>query len=185
MPAWCARRAISAKLVDLDESKIKTMPGVIAIVRDGDFLAEVVAEQEFQAVRAMRAMTAAIAKWQEQAALPGRGQLPAFLEASVTGVGVVATVGAEGEAEGVKTLSAQFARATKMHASIGPSAAVAVFKDEALTVWTHTQASYPDRKAIGEMLGMPKEKVRCIHTEGSEAATAITAPSSRQPMRRS
>jgi CO/xanthine dehydrogenase Mo-binding subunit len=154
----------SAKLLDLDEEKIKAMPGVIAVVRDGDFLA-VVAEQEFQAVTAMRAMNA-LAKWQEQAALPDQDQLPGWLEANVAQVGTVTSVGAE-TADGVKTLSAQFTRAYQMHGSIGPSAAVAVFKDDALTVWTHTQGVYPDRNAIAEMLDMPKDKVRCIHTEGS------------------
>src|SRR5207248_1132990 len=52
----------TAKLVDIDEAAIKAMPGVIALVRDGDFLA-VVAEQEFQAVKAMR-LAYAKAKWQ-------------------------------------------------------------------------------------------------------------------------
>lgn len=154
----------SAKLVQVDEAAIKAMPGVVAVVRDGDFLA-VVAEQEFQAVKAMRAMTAS-ARWQEQAALPDQNQIPAFLEASVTEIGTVTSVGAE-SAEGVKTLSAQFTRAYQMHGSIGPSAAVAILDDGMMTVWTHTQGVYPDRKAISEMLGMPVEKVRCIHTEGS------------------
>ncbi|KAA0697091.1 xanthine dehydrogenase family protein molybdopterin-binding subunit [Neorhizobium sp. P12A] len=153
-----------AKLIDLDEAPIKAMPGVIAIVRDGDFLA-VVAEQEFQAVKAMRAMNAS-ARWQEQAALPDQDKIPAFLEANVTEVGVVTSVGAE-SADGIKTLSAQFTRAYQMHGSIGPSAAVAIFDNDQMTVWTHTQGVYPDRIAIAQMLGMPQEKVRCIHTEGS------------------
>jgi CO/xanthine dehydrogenase Mo-binding subunit len=154
----------TAKLVELDEAPIKAMPGVIALVRDGDFLA-VVAEQEFQAVKAMRAATAA-AKWQEQAALPDQDKLPAFLERSVSQVGTVTSVGAE-SASGAKTLSAQFTRSYQMHGSIGPSAAVAVLNDGVMTVWTHTQGVYPDRSAIAEMLGMPLDKVRCIHTEGS------------------
>jgi CO/xanthine dehydrogenase Mo-binding subunit len=154
----------TAKLVAFDEAPIKAMPGVVAVVRDGDFLA-VVAEQEFQAVGAMRAMAAA-AQWQEQAVLPDQDQLPAFLEASVGEVGTVTSVGAE-TAAGAKTLSAQFTRAYQMHGSIGPSAAVAKLDGDMLTVWTHTQGVYPDRKAIAEMLGMPEDKVRCIHTEGS------------------
>jgi nicotinate dehydrogenase subunit B len=62
-----------------------------------------------------------------------------------------------------------------MHGSIGPSCAVAWFKDGSLTVWTHTQGVYPLRAGIAEMLGLPPERVRCIHTEGS-GATGITAP---------
>ncbi|MDX8526397.1 molybdopterin-dependent oxidoreductase [Mesorhizobium sp. MSK_1335] len=153
-----------AKLVDFADVAVKAMPGVIAVVRDGDFLA-VVAEHEFQAVKAMRAMAAA-AKWQEQPALPDQSNIPAFLEKSVSEVGTVTSVGAE-SAPGAKTLQAQFTRAYQMHGSIGPSSAVAMLDNGLTTVWTHTQGVYPDRKAIAQMLGVPEEKVRCIHTEGS------------------
>ena len=62
------------------------------------------------------------------------------------------------------------ARVTKqylMHGSIGPSCAVAWFKDGTLTVWTHTQGVYPLRTGIAEMIGLPVAQVRCIHAEGS------------------
>jgi hypothetical protein len=98
----------NARLTDFADAAVKAMPGVIAVVRDGDFLA-VVAEPEFQAVKAMRA-TAAVAKWQEQPALPDQYDLPAFLEKSVSEVGTVTLVGAE-SAPGAKTLQAQFTRA--------------------------------------------------------------------------
>ncbi len=45
-----------AKLQDFDQSSIASMPGVVSVIRDGNFLA-VVAEQEFQAIKAMRALT--------------------------------------------------------------------------------------------------------------------------------
>src|SRR5690606_17790859 len=90
----------TAKLVSFDEAAIKAMPGVIAVVRDGDFLA-VVAGQEFKAVQAMRAL-AANAKWQESAGLPDQNNIGAFLESSVSETGVVASVGQESVA-GAKT----------------------------------------------------------------------------------
>ncbi|MBB5703954.1 CO/xanthine dehydrogenase Mo-binding subunit [Ochrobactrum daejeonense] len=154
----------TAKLVSFDEAAIKAMPGVIAVVRDGDFLA-VVAGQEFKAVQAMRAL-AANAKWQESAGLPDQNNIGAFLESSVSETGVVASVGQESVA-GAKTFKAQFTRPYQMHGSIGPSAAVAILDKDMLTVWTHTQGVYPDRNAIAEMLGMETDKVRCIHAEGS------------------
>ncbi len=154
----------AAKLTGFDEAAVKAMPGVVAVVHDGDFLA-VVAEQEFQAVKAMRAMTAS-AKWQETPTLPDQDNLSDFLEKSVAEVGTVTSVGAE-SATGARTLQAQFTRAYQMHASIGPSSAVAMLDNGLTTVWTHTQGVYPDRKAIAQMLGVPDEKVRCIHTEGS------------------
>ncbi|TPI53351.1 xanthine dehydrogenase family protein molybdopterin-binding subunit [Mesorhizobium sp. B3-1-7] len=153
-----------AKLADFPDVAVKAMPGVIAVVRDGDFLA-VVAEQEFQAVKAMRAM-AVVAKWQEQPALPDPNDISAFLEKAVSKVGTVTSVGAD-SAPGARTLQAQFTRAYQMHGSIGPSSAVAMLDNGLTTVWTHTQGVYPDRKAIAQMLGVPQEKVRCIHTEGS------------------
>ena len=153
-----------ARLTDFADAAVKAMPGIIAVVRDGDFLA-VVAEQEFQAVKAMRAM-ASVAKWQEQPALPDQYDLPAFLEKSVSEVGSVTSVGAD-SVPGARTLKAQFTRAYQMHGSIGPSSAVAMVDNGLTTVWTHTQGVYPDRKAIAQMLGVPEEKVRCIHTEGS------------------
>jgi CO/xanthine dehydrogenase Mo-binding subunit len=54
-----------------------------------------------------------------------------------------------------------------MHGSIGPSCAIAQFKDDALTVWSHGQGMFPLQAAVAELLRMPKEKVRCIHVEGS------------------
>jgi CO/xanthine dehydrogenase Mo-binding subunit len=54
-----------------------------------------------------------------------------------------------------------------MHASIGPSCAVGLFKDGMMTVWTHSQGVYPLRGALSEMLRLPPERVRCIHMEGS------------------
>jgi CO/xanthine dehydrogenase Mo-binding subunit len=54
-----------------------------------------------------------------------------------------------------------------MHASIGPSCAVGLWRDEGLTIWTHSQGVYPLRKAIAEMLRAPEERVHCIHMEGA------------------
>lgn len=154
----------AAKLESIEEAPIKALPGVINILRDGDFLA-VIAEQEFQAVEAMRAIVAT-AKWNETPTLPNQNDLSAFYEKSVTQIGDVASVGAA-TAAGPKTMEAQFTRGYHMHGSIGPSAAVALLDGDQMTVWTSTQGVFPDRKAIAEMLDMPLEKVRCIQTEGS------------------
>jgi CO/xanthine dehydrogenase Mo-binding subunit len=54
-----------------------------------------------------------------------------------------------------------------MHAAIGPSCAIGLFKDDTLTVWTHSQGVYPLRAALAKMLGLPEERVHAIHAEGS------------------
>src|SRR5262249_4645216 len=66
-----------ARLTDCDTAAIEKMPGVIKVVRDGSFLA-VVARKEFQAVRAMQALSAA-AKWKEEARLPSQDDVASVL----------------------------------------------------------------------------------------------------------
>jgi nicotinate dehydrogenase subunit B len=153
-----------AKLKTADFSTIEQLPGVVKVVRDGNFLA-VVAEREFQAVKAMRTMAAA-AEWEETASLPWHDELSRVIMALPSRDIKILDHHAEA---GSKTLAleATYTRPYQSHGSIGPSCAVALFQDGSVTVWTHTQGVYPDRNAIAEMLRLPREKVRCIHTQGS------------------
>lgn len=154
-----------AILQSVDDSVVRTMPGVVTVVRDGNFLA-VVAEQEFQAIAAMRALTEK-AQWQETPSLPDQFSLPENLEKNAREVGTVAEAGASAPANGGPAFEAVYTRPYQIHGSIGPSCAVAQMQGDQLTVWSHTQGVYPDREAIAEMLAMPVEKVRVIHMEGS------------------
>ncbi|MBB4186417.1 CO/xanthine dehydrogenase Mo-binding subunit [Sinorhizobium terangae] len=154
----------AATLTELDQGAAEGMPGVISVVRDGNFLA-VVAEKEFQAVSAMRALAAA-ARWQERDTLPDQTTLPAVLQGLEREVGTVAEAGAL--SSNGKVFEATYTRPYQIHGSIGPSCAVAHMKaDGTLDVWSHTQGVFPDRGAIAEMLAMPEEKVHVIHMEGS------------------
>ncbi len=154
-----------ARLAALDTSGAEHLPGVARVVRDGNFLA-VVAEREFQAIKAMRALASA-AQWQAaDASLPP----PADIFTHLTGLpaqDITVLDARHAPAAAVKTLTARYTRPYQMHGSIGPSCAVAQLQDGTMTVWTHTQGVYPDRHAIAEMLGMPDAQVRCIHVEGS------------------
>lgn len=155
----------SATLKSLDAAAIEAMPGVISVVRDGNFLA-VVAEKEYQAIKAMRALEQA-AKWDEPANLPDQATLPTELVALEGDVGTVAESGTPAFPNG-PTFEATFTRPYVMHGSIGPSCGVAVMKsDGMMDVWSHTQGVFPDREAIAQMLDLPEDKVRVIHVEGS------------------
>ncbi|MGZ5907013.1 MAG: molybdopterin cofactor-binding domain-containing protein, partial [Reyranella sp.] len=66
-----------------------------------------------------------------------------------------------------KVVRARYSRPCLMHGSIGPSCAVALWENDGVTVWTHSQGVYPLRKSLAELLRLPAGKVRCIHTEGS------------------
>ncbi|WP_448206772.1 molybdopterin cofactor-binding domain-containing protein [Azospirillum sp. sgz302134] len=152
------------RLRDVDTAAVERMPGVLKVVRDGSYLA-VIAEREFQAVTALRALAEA-ARWDPGPPLPDRATLYDSIE---TWPAEHRTILDRGPAApgAVKTLEATFRRPYQMHASIGPSCAVGLFQDGAVTVWTHSQGVYPLRKAIAEMLRMPADSVRCVHVEGS------------------
>jgi nicotinate dehydrogenase subunit B len=153
-----------AQLTECDAAAVEKLPGVVKVVHDGNFLA-VVAEKEFQSIKAMNALATA-AKWQETARLPKQDNLLAVL----TGLPAQTSTIFErsnSQATGGKTIEATYTRPYQAHGSIGPSCAVAQLIDGAMTVWTHTQGVYPDRQGIAEMLRMPPASVRLIHVEGS------------------
>ena len=68
---------------------------------------------------------------------------------------------------GAKKLKATYDFAIHTHGSIGPSCAVAEFKDGKLTSWSASQATHTLRKQLAKMFGMPADNVRCIYLEGS------------------
>ena len=140
-----------AELVAVATETVGAMPGVVKVVRDGNFLA-VMGEKEFQAIEAMRALTAA-AQWREIASLPAES-LPDFLT-QLPAQDITVLDEGNPAAAMAKTASATYTRPYQAHAAIGPSCAVALFENDALTIWSHTQGVYPDRAAIAEMLRMP------------------------------
>jgi nicotinate dehydrogenase subunit B len=153
-----------AQLTDCDTSAVEKLPGVVKVSRDGNFLA-VVANKEFQAIKAMKALSTA-AKWKETASLPKQDDLLHVLT-SLPSQDSTIFQQSNPSAVGQKTIEATYVRPYQAHGSIGPSCAVAQLVDNAMTVWTHTQGVYPDRQGIAEMLRVPPASVRLIHVEGS------------------
>jgi len=161
-----------ARLVMVNEGAVSRMLGIIQIVRDGSFLA-VVAEREEQAVRAMEALQKT-ATWETGTLLPPQETLfehllsqpdQAFLVVDGTPVDdPIPPI--ETPAGAAQTLAATYYRPYHMHASLGPSAAVAQLMDGKLTVWTHSQGVYPLRAALAQVLGMPENDIRAIHMDG-------------------
>jgi nicotinate dehydrogenase subunit B len=153
-----------ARLTGLNAGKVESMPGVLKIVRDGNYLA-VIAEHEYQAIVAMRALTKA-ATWEEKPTLPAQTDLYATIQRLPSQDTVIFREGAAPSLD-AGTLTAAYYRPYQMHGSIGPSCAVGLSQENGLTIWTHSQGVYPLREAIAEMLRVPQERVRCIHMEGS------------------
>ncbi|HYH43709.1 MAG TPA: molybdopterin cofactor-binding domain-containing protein [Burkholderiales bacterium] len=144
-------------------AEVEAMPGVVAIVRDGSFLA-VVAEREEQAIRASRRL-ARVAQWE------GGGQLPAsdprYLLGLETEDEVISEKGDGSTARGARTLSAEYSRPHIAHASLGPSCAVAELRDGRYFVWTHSQGIYPLRRDLAEALAIAEDVIEIAHMEGA------------------
>lgn len=165
----------NARLADVANGEaVAGMPGVLKIVRDGSFLA-VLAEREEQAVRALEALRAG-AVWEGAANLPPQASLfddllhkPAQPFRVVDGTPVKGPVPAIAEPPpgAVHTLSAVYCRPYHMHASLGPSAAVAHFDNGQLTVYTQAQGVFPPRTVLAQALGMAEANIRVKHVEGA------------------
>jgi CO/xanthine dehydrogenase Mo-binding subunit len=160
-------QAVKAKLQSFDDRACQALPGYVATVRRGDFLA-VVSKTEWGAIRAARAMQA---KWSDWQGLPDSAKLWDYVRnakvAKDEDFQKVGDSAAAMAAPGLRTLSATYDFAIHTHGSIGPSCAVAQYKDGKLTSWSASQQTHLLRKQMANMLGMKPEDVRCVYLEGS------------------
>ena len=159
--------AIGAKLEGVDASALKSIPGIVKVVREGNFLG-VVASNEWDAIRGANAIKAT---WSKSETLPDQAKLWEHVRATkVAKEEEYGNTGNTAEAmgkDGVKVIKATYDFAIHTHGSIGPSCAIAEFKDGALTSWSASQATHSLRKQLAQMFSLPVEKVRCIYVEGS------------------
>jgi CO/xanthine dehydrogenase Mo-binding subunit len=161
-----------AQLQSVDEAAVKALPGVVAVMRDGSFLA-VAAEREEQAIKAAQALRAS-AKWNETPDLPPGGTaatsaaLYEHLKKMPSRDSVIKSVVPVNAGGGkVTTVEAEYTRPFQAHGSIGPSCAVAQLKDGKYTVWTHSQGVFPLRNDLAKVLKTPAGNITCTHVEGS------------------
>jgi len=152
------------RLKPADVEAVAAMPGIIQIVRHGRFTA-IVADDEWQAVKALHRLQAA--GWERAGEpLPTNGMRAAIRSMPARELEIFDYPGPPAPAD-AHTLQARFSRPCLMHGSIGPSCAIALWEDDSVTVWTHSQGVYPLRRALAELLGLPLERVRCVHVEGA------------------
>jgi nicotinate dehydrogenase subunit B len=153
-----------SKLDSVDIAAVQAMPGVVAVVRDGSFLG-VVAEREEQAIKARQALIES-AKWTLGPELPDPAKIYDVLLALPAEDTVISNKQAP-VPEGATVIEATYRKPYIAHASIGPSCAVAEFKNSEMTVWTHSQGIFPLRNHLSLGLRLPIADIRCIHAEGS------------------
>ena len=158
---------IGSTLVSYDEGSIKAIPGVIKVVRVGNFLG-VVAKTEWAAIRAAQQLAVTWSPWE---GLPEQAQLWQHVRATkVAKDDTTSNVGdsAAALAAAPRKLQASYDFAIHTHGSIGPCCAVAEFdKDGSVTVWTASQATHNLRKQLAAMLAVDPGKIRCVYLDGA------------------
>jgi CO/xanthine dehydrogenase Mo-binding subunit len=139
------------------------MPGVVAVISDGDFAA-IVAEREWQAIQAMRVAQASdyIRTVPPLPVQDGPHRLRTLAAREIV---VLDTH--DGAKPVSHSVSGTFSRPWYAHGSIGPSCAVALFKDGEMTIWSHSQGVFDMHRATAELVGLPPDKVRVIDTPGA------------------
>jgi CO/xanthine dehydrogenase Mo-binding subunit len=169
LPAMLHGRAVRpphgfAGLASLDEAKVKSIPGVVAVVRNGGFVG-VLAEREDAAIFAQRALRGA-ASWKDAKPLPQ--DIHAWLRENAVDHRVISEKSdPAAKSRESRTVAASYSKPYISHASIGPSCAVAQFDGERLTVWSHSQGIFNLRHDLAGALGLPEEAVVVRHAEGA------------------
>ena len=153
-----------AGLISLDDSKVKSMPGLAAIVRDGGFVG-VLAEREDVAISAQRALRLA-ASWRE--ADPPPRDVHTWLKEHAAEHRVISEKeNADARSRATRALEASYTKPFLSHASIGPSCAIAQIDDGKLMVWTHSQGIFNLRRDLALALGMREDAIVVRHAEGA------------------
>lgn len=154
-------------LLEVDESSIADMPGIVKVVVINDFVG-VVAEREEQAINAARKLKV---KWKEWAGLPPLAP-DDLLETLKAHPKTTRLLQEDNNVDGAldklsKVVNADYIWPYHMHASIGPSCAVADVTDNKVEVWSGTQNPHDLRNDIVTLLECNRESVNIHRMEAS------------------
>src|SRR5207247_190709 len=146
--------AIGARLESVDESSGNGVPGLVKVVREGNFLG-VVATTEWGAIQAARRLKATWSNWE---GLPERAHLWEHVRATkINSDEVTSNVGDSAKAlsDAPRRISATYDFAIHTHGSIGPSCAVVEINDGRLTCWSASQATHRLRRQLAALMDVP------------------------------
>ena len=141
------------------------VPGA-RVVNQGDFVG-VVAENEWDAIQAQDALQVA---WSDWDGLPAMEDVGSVIRS--TPPAEVRQVMDSGDFEGglasaSKALTATYENPFEMHASIGPSCAVADVQGDTATIWSGTQDPHGMKGAIAKLLDIPAANIHVMNVEAS------------------
>ena len=158
--------AVGAELRSVDESSVSGIKGLRKVVRQANFLA-VVADSEWAAVKAASQLKATWSSWE---GLPEMSKLYEHVRSTAINKDEVTIDKGDPKAAlagAAKRLEATYEFAIHTHGSIGPSCAIAEWKNDQLTVWTASQATHLLRRDLAMTFGVPADKVRCLYFDGA------------------
>jgi nicotinate dehydrogenase subunit B len=153
-----------ATIASIDEAAIRrAAKGPIEIVRDGNFLAIIGADET--AVEAAAGVAPEHVAWDGVEALNPYQEEARWLLQQPS---IDKTFGAPAAdpAPAAARHEATYTRMHIAHASVAPSCGLAVYRDGKLQVWTHCQGVYPLRAALARTLKLDPAAISVKHVQG-------------------
>jgi CO/xanthine dehydrogenase Mo-binding subunit len=155
----------AATLMELHDDAARGIAGLVAIVRDGNFVG-LVSETEDGAEAALKALRKG-AVWSAGETLPDEHGLVDWLKSQPVESTVIDKKTAPHGGENKRTLRRQYTRPYVAHGSIAPSCAMAQWSGDRVHVWTHSQGVYLLRTDLALVLKLPAENIVVEHMEGA------------------
>ena len=156
---------IGNTLLSVDESSIAHIPGIKAVVVIRDFVG-VVALREEHAEAAMRELRVTWKSWpglQNLSDLEGALRANPSTPRQLINNGDVDTAIAGADQQ----LARNYVWPYQMHASIGPSCALADWTQAIMTIWAGTQNPHVLRADLSRLMGLPDVAINVIRMEAS------------------
>ncbi|WP_427312828.1 molybdopterin cofactor-binding domain-containing protein [Cupriavidus sp. H39] len=154
---------VGNSLLEVDRESVRDVPGLVEVVVQGDFVG-VVAEREEYAMQAARRLRV---RWKPVLPLPALDDPEPALRANPATRRELLREG-ELPADGAGTvLQRRYVWPYQMHASIGPSCAVADWHDEGLTVWSGTQNPHMLRIDLARLCGLGEDGIEIVRMEAA------------------
>lgn len=154
-----------ATLVNVDESSVQGMPGLVKVVTKKNFVG-VVAEKPWQALQIANKLKVT---WTPGASLPAHQDFHDYLrnQKPTRDTFVVNSGDVDERISGAaKVMQATYRYPYQMHGSIGTACAVADVQGDKATLWSATQAVYPLKNTVSMVLGLKPENVHVIFRMG-------------------
>lgn len=155
--------ALGARLVAVDLARAQSMPGVVRVVRDGNFLG-IVTDTEAALFLAMDRLERMVEWTIEQDDRSSRTPLEHLKSALAAPTTVLDNILSQ---QPNWQFTATFTKPLLNHGSIGPSCAIAAFEGEQLTLWTHSQNVFALRAQIARLLDLDESRITVRHLPGA------------------